>query len=247
MTSELGSDLTPTVEDFRSYERSVLRIVEVQHKISTDRLSDGPAEQDVLERLVEEVKPTMPQAAGSLHHLLGTPFRYGYWKATRFRRAYERPGIFYASEAESTAVAETAFHTMRFYSAAPGMRLPTTTIEHYEFSVPVKVERSVDLTTKPLVAGRPLWTRSEDYEPCQRFASAAREIETQLIRYESVRDPDGAVNVALLDPSAFQKPVPKAERSWHFRFRDGKLTAFAAETSPDRYDFTFAQFGLTPP
>ena len=58
-TSEHASELAPTADDFRSYSHRVLRIVEEQYKISTDRLTDGPAEQDVLERLVEEVKPTI--------------------------------------------------------------------------------------------------------------------------------------------------------------------------------------------
>jgi hypothetical protein len=225
----------------------VLRIVEEQYKISTDRLTDGPAEQDVLERLVEEVKPTMPAAATSLHHLLGTPFRYGYWKATRFRRANERPGIFYASETEPTAVAEAAYYAMRFFSAAPGIELPTTTIERFGFSIPIAVERALDLAKAPLNAHRALWTRDRDYGPCQRLGIAARAIDAQLIRYESVRDPDAGANVALLDPGAFQRPVPYPERSWHFRFRDSKLTAFAAGESRKRFDFTFQQFGLATP
>jgi len=225
----------------------VLRIVEEQYKISTDRLTDSPAEQDVLERLIEEVKPTMPAAAVSLHHLLGTPFRYGYWKATRFRRANEHPGIFYASETEPAAVAEAAYYAMRFFSAAPGVTLPATTIERFGFSIPIKVDRALDLTEAPLNRGRALWTRDRDYGPCQRFATAARGLDAQLIRYESVRGPSASANVALLDPGAFQRPVPYPERSWHFRFRDKKLTAFAAGQSRERFDFTFEQFNLVTP
>jgi len=246
-TSAHASEPAPSAENFRNYSFRVIRIVEEQYRISTDRLTDGPAEQDVLEGLVEEVKPTIPAAALSLHHLLGTPFRYGYWKASRFRRANERPGIFYASETESTAVAEAAYYALRFFSVAPGVKLPTTTIERFGFSIPVAVERALDLTVAPLNRGRMLWTRNRDYEPCQRFATAARAIDAQLIRYESVRDPASGANVALLDPCAFQRPVPYPERSWHFRFRDRKLTAFAAGEPRERFDFTFEQFGLTTP
>lgn len=246
-TSEHASEPAPSAEDFRGYSRRVIRIVEEQFKISTDRLTDGPAEQDVLERLVEEVKPTIPAAALSLHHLLGTPFRYGYSKATRFRRANERPGIFYASETERTAVAEAAYYAMRFFSAARGVELPATTIERFGFSIPITVQRALDLTDMPLNRARALWIQDRDHEPCQRFASAARAIGTQLIRYESVRDPEAGANVALLDPGAFQRPVPYPERSWHFRFRGKKLTAFAAGESRERSDFTFEQFGLVAP
>jgi hypothetical protein len=241
------SEPVPSTKDFREYSRRVLRIVEEQYKISTDRLTDGPAEQDVLERLVEDVKPTMPAAAKALHHLLGTPFRYGYSKATRFRREKERPGIFYASESEPTAIAEAAYWAMRFFSAAPGVMLPTTTIERFGFSIPIRVGRALDLTGAPLSRARALWIRDQDYAPCQRLATEARKIDAQLIRYESVRDPSRGANIALLDPTAFQRPVPFPERSWHFRFRDKKLTAFAAGGTRDRHDFTFAQFGLIAP
>lgn len=247
MTSALGSEPRPSPEHFRSYSKSVLRIVDEQHKISTDRLTDGPAEQDVLERLIEEAKPTMPASARSLHYLLGTPFRYGYWKGTRFRRARERPGIFYASETEPAAVAEAAYYAMRFFAAAPGVKLPATTMERFGFSVPIAVGRALDLTDAPLSKGRSLWTRDKDLEPCQRLASAARAIDAQLIRYESVRDPERGFNIALLDPAAFQRPVPYPEKSWHFRFRGKKMVAFAAGDSRTRFDFTFEQFGLVAP
>lgn len=222
-------------------------MVEAQHRISTDRLADEIAEQDVLERLIEEAKPAMPLAARGLHHLLGTPFRYGYAKATRFRRAGERPGIFYGSDTQRTAVAEAAYWYMRFFAAAPGSRLPSTTQERLVYSVPVKVDRALDLTEPPLVVARAKWTDPEDYEPCQQLAQQARAIGAQLIRYESVRDAPAGRNAALFDPSAFQKPVPATAGSWHFRFTGNKLTAFAAAPSGERHDFTFEQFGLMAP
>lgn len=247
MTSARASEPEPSAENFRNYGSKLFRIVEAQHSISTDRLVDDPAEQEILEALIEAVKPTMPVGARGLHHLLGTPFRYGYAKETRFRRAHERPGVFYASERLSTAVAETAYWRMRFFAAAPGMKLPKTTVEHLAFSVPVAVERSLDLTIAPLDAGRALWTDPDDYRACQRFADRARRLNAQLIRYESVRDPERRANAALFDPSAFRKPVPTNEQTWHFRFAGAKLTAFAALPSRQRFDFTFEQFGLAAP
>lgn len=241
------SEPVPTIGDLRPYRSKLFRIVEAQHRISTDRLVDGLAEQDVLERIIEEVKPTMPQAARGLHHLLGTPFRYGYQNATRFRRAKERPGIFYGSEQLRTAVCETAYWLMRFYAAAPGAKLPGTTLEHSAFSVTVAVDRALDLTKPPFSAGRKSWIDPMDYGACQGLAARARRIGTQLIRYESARDPDRGKNAALLDPSAFQKPVPTGERTWHFRFAGNKLTAFAALPSRERHDFRFEQFGLVAP
>lgn len=247
MTSARASEPIPTLSELHAYSAKLFRVVEAQHSISTDRLTDDAAEQEVLERLIEHVKPTMPVEARDLHYLLGTAFRYGYWKATRFRRAHERPGIFYASEAMDTAVAETAFWRMRFFSASPGMTLPKETVEHLAFSVPVSVARAFDLTAAPFLAARRKWIDPTDYGPCQRFAAAARSLDAQLIRYESARDPQDGRNAALFDPGAFQKPAPKSEQTWHFRFSGKRLTALAALPSRDRYDFTFAQFGLAAP
>jgi hypothetical protein len=247
MTSAPASEPEPSAADLHKYSSKLFRIVEAQHSISTDRLVDDPAEQEVLERLIEAAKPTMPPEARGLHHLLGTPFRYGYAKDTRFRRAGERPGIFYASETQATAVAETAYWRMRFFAASPGMNLPRTTLEHLAFSVPVRVGRALDLTIAPLNAGRALWTHPDDYGPCQRLAARARVLDAQVIRYESARDPGGGKNAAVLDPAAFQKPVPTGEQTWHFRFAGMKLTAFAALPSRARFDFTFDQFGLVAP
>lgn len=244
--SDRASEPVPTIKDFRSYRSKLFRIVEAQHRISTDRLVGDLAEQDVLEKLIDEVKPTIPPEARGLHHLLGTPFRYGYSRPTRFRRAHERPGIFYGSESQRTAVAETAFWRMRFFAASPEMKLPETTLEHWAFSVTVNVERALDLTEPPLSAGHESGTKSEDYGPCQRLAQQARAIDAQLVRYQSVRDLPTGRNAALFDPSAFQKPVPKGERSWHFRFSGNRLTAFALP-SRERHDFTFEQFGLRAP
>lgn len=247
MTSAPASEPEPAAADLHKYSSKIFRIVEAQHSISTDRLVDGAAEQEVLERLIEVTKPTMPPEARKLHHLLSTPFRYGYAKETRFRRAHERPGVFYGSENQPTAVAEMAYWRMRFFSASPGMQLPKTTLEHLAYNIPVAVERALDLTIAPLVAGRTLWTDPSDYGPCQRLAERARKLECQLIRYQSARDPIGGTNIALFDPSAFQKPVPSNEQTWHFRFAGKKLTALAAVPSRERFDFTFAQFGLVAP
>lgn len=247
MISAPASEPEPSAEDLHRYSSKLFRIVEAQHSLSTDRLVDDAAEQEVLERLIEAAKPTMPAKARKLHHLLGTPFRYGHAKETRFRRAHQRPGVFYGSETQPTAVAETAYWRMRFFAASPGITLPKTTLEHLAFSVPVAVDRALDLTIPPLDAGRALWTDSDDYAPCQRLADRARALDAQLIRYESLRDPAKGANAALFDPSAFQKPVQTNEQTWHFRFAGTKLTAFAALPSRERFDFTFEQFGLAAP
>jgi hypothetical protein len=247
MTSAPASDIVPTPADFRSYRGKVWRLVEAQHRISTNRLAGNAEDQALLESLVEDVKPTLPLAARGLHYLLSTPFRYGHSRASRFRRANERPGIFYASEHVETAVAETAYWRLLFFSRSPSFRPPTTVVEHSAFTVPVAVERSLDLTSAPFDKQAPQWLKPYDYSPCQDFAASARTIDAQLIRYASVRQSDHQANIALLDPKGFAVPTPTIEQTWHFRYEAGRITAFAAFPSSARYSFTFEVFGLSAP
>ena len=235
---------TPRKSDFIRYRRTLFRLVEAQHRISTSRLTDSLVEEERLEQLVEQVKPPLPKEARGLHYLLATPFRYGHRTASRFRRAGERPGIFYASESRITCLTELAYWRLRFHAASPDAQLPASTTEHFMFSVPVDAARSLDLTRPPFAADRGKWISKTSYEACQGFAALARAIAAQLIRYESARDPKG-INAALLDPACFTAPVPTSEGSWHLRFQNGKLIARGAAPSDERHEFEFGQFGLT--
>jgi len=247
-----GSDQTkvaqiepaPSAEHFRPYSQRVWRMVEAQHRISTNRLSASAVDQLLLEQMVEEVKPQLPEAVHHLDWLLAAPFRYGHSQPSRFRRANERPGIFYASEAVVTAVAETAYWRLRFFSRSPGMALPTTTSEHSAFTVAVNAISGLDLTTPPYSNAAEAWMRPDDYEPCQRFATAARALDVQLIRYTSVRDPAQGANLAIVDPGAFADHTPMIEQTWHLRYEQRRLTAFAAFPVRERYNFSFDQFDL---
>lgn len=247
MTSAPRSDPAPTAQDFRHYAGTVWRLVEAQHRISTNRLAANAEDQALLEALVEEVKPSLPRAARGLHYLLATPFRYGHSRASRFRRAGERPGVFYASEHIATSVAETAYWRLVFFSRSPGFSPPTSNSEHSAFSVEIAVNRLLDLTAAPLSDNAALWADPNDYGACQLFAGHARAIQSQAIRYASVRDPDQRANIALFDPVAFRSTEPQIEQTWHFRYEAGWITAFAAFPSTERLTFSFDEFDLTSP
>lgn len=241
------SDLVPRPADLKPYAATVWRLVEAQHRISTNRLAASAEDQALLEQLVEEVKPALPPAARNLHYLLATPFRYGYAKPSRFRRAGERPGIFYASEHVRTAIAETAYWRLHFFSRSPGFAPPASVVEHSAFTIPVEAPRILDLMDAPFARDADAWTDPEDYAPCQQLAAKARAVEAQAIRYESARDPERGANLALFDPAAFAAKAPVISQTWHFRYERGLLTAFAALPSEERYSFSFAQFGLEAP
>jgi hypothetical protein len=194
------------------------RVVEAQHRVSTMKLVDTLAEQTTLEELLERTKPPIPADCRRLHYLLFTPFRYGapYPAGSRFRRAGVTPGVFYASETARTAIAEMSFHRLLFYADAPGTPWPRDAGEYTAFSVSYASRATLDLTAPPLSRDRASWTHPTDYDPCQALADAARVAGLDVLRYESVRDPDpvGGVNLALLACRVFAARRPRTRQTW---------------------------------
>jgi len=196
-------------------KRTYWRCVEAQHVVSTLALVDTLDEQRVLEDILEETKPPVPDDCKGLHYLYMTPFRYGlYPNGSRFRRAGPTPGVYYVSQEPATAVIETAFHLLLFYADSPGTPFPSQPSEHTAFDVPVHAASVVDLTTKPFSDASDLWLHPSDYEHCQQLEEAARAEEIEVIRYASVRDPGHRPNAALLTCTVFAANSPSQNQTW---------------------------------
>lgn len=179
------------------------RVVEAQHVASTRRLVDDQAEQHELESLLEDSKPPLPAEAQGLDYRLSTPFRYDTLRAGSRFRAFGDPGVFYGGEQPRTACAELSFHRLRFLQESTGLK-SLTSVPHTLFRTRAR-GRTVDLRKKPFTKDRAVWTNPETrhYGPCQAFARVAREVQVDIIRYESVRDPEKAGCAAVLHPQAF--------------------------------------------
>jgi len=215
--SELASEI-------RAYTGRVIRIVEAQHRISTNRLADTDDDQALLEDLADRVKPDMPASARGLPWLLASPFRYGLGRPSRFRAAHVLPGILYAAEDIETAVSEAAYWRMVSFSRSPGFKLPRAPTPMSAFSVAVRTEHALDLTHGKLADDHQIWVHPTDYTATQSLAKSAREGGVAAIRAPSARRV-GGINVAVLEPIALISP-PKPHSSWAFLVtRDGLLAA----------------------
>jgi hypothetical protein len=194
------------------------RAVESQHRVSTMKLVDTLAEQELLEILVEGTKPQVPPDCRRLHYLLFTPFRYGapYPTGSRFRRAGLTAGVFYGSQAAPTAIAEMAFHRLLFFAESPQTPWPVNAGEYTAFMVNFKTAAALDLTMPPLNRDRRVWTSPTDYEACQDLADQARTAGIEVLRYESVRDRAGkrGYNLALLACRVFVSREPVRRETW---------------------------------
>lgn len=195
-----------------SFAGDVWRAVEAQHVASTMALVDGVVEQALLERVLDEGKPPIPERARHLHWLLFTPFRYAPPPGgSRFRGPTD-PGVFYAADETRTACAELGYWRWRHLLDVPTLSAmppkPQTVFR-------VKVDAlAVDLRETPFSRDRAKWTDAADYGPCQRFARTAREAGMGALRYESVRDPAHGGGCVVLDPASFARPSPLQQQTW---------------------------------
>ena len=223
------------------------RAVEAQHRVSTLKLVDTLAEQSLLEALIEDTKPRVPPECAHLHYLLATPFRYGapYPRGSRFRRAGMTAGVYYASERVEASVAEAAFARLLFFAESPGTPWPANAGEFTAFAVRFATKHALDLTKPPLARDRIAWTDPRDYSACQSLADAARAAMIQMIRYESVRDPEHRANVALLSCAAFATREPHERQTW--RIQVGPRGVQAICEFPDtRLEFPRDAFATDP-
>lgn len=216
------------------------RAVEAQHLVSTAPLVDTLAEQYVLEKLLEASKPPVPTAAAHLHWLLFTPFRYAPPPGgSRFRGPHD-PGVLYAADGIRTACAELGYWRWRHLLESPELtsmpQRPQTV-----FQIGLKGS-AIDLRKPPLARQRRRWTDPHDYSACQRLAVRARAQNIEMIRYESVRDPQHDGCVATLTPAAFARPAPLAQETWLLGVTRERVTWVRSDPlRPQRYEFAVAQ------
>ena len=99
----------------RTWKGKAWRLVEAQNIISTRKLVENVREQNILDEILDESKPKVPESCRHLDFLLFTPFRYRpYPHGSRFRPAGMTNGVFYAAQEYETAVAELAYYRMKF-------------------------------------------------------------------------------------------------------------------------------------
>ena len=215
--------------------------------VSTLKLVDTLAEQQLLEELLEASKPPVPPDCRHLHYLLATPFRYGaaYPRGSRFRRAGLTPGVFYASHTPPTAIAEMAFHRLLFFAESPQTPWPVNAGEQTAFAVQFRTRAALDLTRAPFDRDAARWSHPTNYAACQDLADAARAAGVQVIRYQAARDPVDGINFALLSCAAFRSREPVERQTW--RLQLGPAGAWAiCDAPPTRLSFDRERFATDP-
>lgn len=189
-------------------------MVEAQHVVSTTKLVDTRAEQELLEEILEESKPPIPPDAVGLHYLLFSPFRYDTRppSGSRFRGVTD-PGVFYAAEVVRTAAAEVGYWRWRFLQDCTGIdRLQPATFTAFQVTVDTQ---SIDLRCAPFARDTALWRHPIDYSATQSLGRVVRSAGIGAVIYTSIRDPEPHFCAAVMTPKAFATKNPEpATQTW---------------------------------
>jgi hypothetical protein len=189
------------------------RVVESQHEVSTRKLVDSASEQELLEELIDRVKPPA-QAGARLHYLLSTPFRYPPLRyGSRFGTRQER-GIWYGSQQQRTAFAEVAYYRLLFLDGTRAALEPVSTALS-SFTVRMRSERAVDLAAPPFSAHTAEISSPVSYSAAHALGRTMRDAQVELFLFRSARDADGGVNVGAFTPTVFHHAQPQHFERWH--------------------------------
>lgn len=189
------------------------RVVEAQHLLSTRKLVDSAEEQELLEEMIDRVKPP-DITGGRIHYLLSTPFRYPpLAHGSRFGTRRER-GIWYGSIDRRTAFAEVAYYRLLFLEGSSAS-LGTLTTALTAFTARIRTARGVDLAAPPFDAHRRAISSPTSYSSSQALGAEMRNAGVEAFRYPSARDIEHGANVGVFAPSAFGKAKPKSIETWH--------------------------------
>lgn len=191
------------------------RVVEGQHVVSTRKLVDSDAEQQLLEELIDGVKPPLPADPEfeGLHYLLATPFRYPPLRhGSRFGSRAER-GIWYGAESLSTAFAETAYYRLLFLEGTAA-ELPQVLTDVSAFTAAIDTRSGIELTAGPFVDVEPEIASPVRYDAAQRLGSEMRADGVEAFLYRSARDADRGRGCGVFTPRAFALRRPSSPQTW---------------------------------
>src|SRR5262249_52476145 len=142
-------------------------------------------------------------------------------------------GVWYGGEVLRTSLAEKRYWGLRFFFGFPGPP-GFKPLPHPAFQATVRGQ-TIDLRTGPFAGDRAQWIHRTNYSATQALATSARIAGVQVIRYESVRDPEHAGCAAVLTPEVFVKPKPKAQETWFIAA--GRTRVLCAQRSGPTYEF----------
>ncbi|MFK7816932.1 MAG: RES family NAD+ phosphorylase [Gammaproteobacteria bacterium] len=229
-------------EHIKLLSAEVFRVAESQQKIATNTLVDTLEEQQILEEMLDQVKPRIPQGCESFDYLIYTPFRYPPLKhGSRFGKKIH-PSIFYGSKTINAAFAELAYYRFIYYDGMiTSPRKQQKVTQHTSFSVNVRTSRGVELNKPPFNKYKRKLSDPAAYSDSQKIGEEMREKEVEVFTYFSARATN-EVNVGIFDCKAIQNFMPNALKHWSCITRDESVTIRSLDDSWSNISFELDQF-----
>lgn len=197
----------------------LFRLIESQEQIATLGYVDTLEEQEVLEQLLDQTKPNIPQLgkkpASLYHYLLTTPFRYPplQW-GSRFGRKHET-SIFYGGCSIAATLAESAYYRFVFWWSMDAEAVKAKiNSEHTLFAVDYDAEKGVKLHQAPFNEYSEQLCHPSDYKSSQQLGSDMRESDVEVFEYASARERNNAACVGLFVMDPFVQLEPKYQEPW---------------------------------
>lgn len=220
---------------------TVRRLVESQEQIATNQLVRSLEQQAVLEEMLDGTKPAPRRGSEHLHYLLATPFRYPPLPhGSRFGMRTE-PSLFYGSMSQATVLAEAAYYRFVFWHGMAIAPAASYVTQHTLFGAAYQTQRGLKLQAPPFASQRDALTDPIDYRQTQQLGSAMRTAGIEAFEFESARDPDHGINVALFSPAALAQAAPKFTEAWLCE-TSGTEVRFYARHGAGIYEFPVEQF-----
>jgi hypothetical protein len=197
----------------RLWRGGIWRIVDAQYTAGGMKLVDTREEQDILDTLLQDALPALPEIFRKLDPLLAAPFRsYTLRNGSRFRASSD-PGVFYGATEIDTACAEMGYWRWKFLYDAVDMP-DIKPIAHTAFKSDVAT-LAIDLREPSFKRDEDEWQHKSSYTATQALARSARAAQLGAICYASVRDPQHGECAALLTPAAFASVTPHpVKQTW---------------------------------
>lgn len=184
--------------------------------VSTRKLVDSQKEQELLEELIEGVKPRLPDRPEfrGLHYLLSSPFRHPPLEHGSRFGSRDEPSLWYGSARPRTAFAESAYYRLLFLEGTDA-ELGMIEVELTLFDTRLRSSRAVDLTRLPFATHAERISSPDSYAESQTLGRQMRADGVQVARYLSARDSRGGINLAVFSPAAFADKRPRKSQTWH--------------------------------
>ena len=214
------------------------RCVEDQHQSASRSWVDTNEEHDLLEEIIDDVKPLPPKMMAKYDYLLITPFRHKSW-CSRFSLP-NNCGYLYGSLEVTTCLTEVAYYRFRFFSSSRA-RLEPVDLSFCVSNIEVNTDRFVNLCEPPFSNYVNEITSPTSYAANQHLGGALKKNKIGAFFYPSARS--RGINFCLLSPSCLKKSHLSANDKIHWRATiTDKFIAFFRPSTGEKHEFSQVQF-----